>query len=331
MGYKLGKKVGNYWQTNIVNELKGVKIESKASRSKSTFQSSNSNRLITPEKKDLILKKISQIKKDNKWVLSTNKVVEDTMKSLIQETMYEHPVHSLILDPNDPIWVNYFDENELEEIRATNVKKMPDLPLDISAYISTYETYITARDMHKFAYSNYHDPIEEFDRKWVQESLIEASERFIRDAIVKVDEYSELDTIINIWSFVYKAFSDRQIKAMLGEKPRQRKSIGAKVDILFKCGLTELGACEVGLHDVIEVDEKYMNDCLLKLPKTLRDILSILVSKNEPQINNLAAVGYTMMGLSMELIVADVPVGTNVLCILSSSALSEKSLYCPKF
>jgi hypothetical protein len=31
-------------------------------------------------------------------------------------------------------------------------------------------------------------------------------------------------------------------------------------------------------------------------PKILRGILSVLVFKNEPQINNLAAVGYIMMG-----------------------------------
>lgn len=61
------------------------------------------------------------------------------MKSLIQETVYEHPVHSLILDLSDPIWVNYFDENELEEIRTMNMKKILALPLDLSAYISTYE------------------------------------------------------------------------------------------------------------------------------------------------------------------------------------------------
>lgn len=166
----------------------------------------------------MILKKISEIKKDNKWVLSTNKVVEDIMKSLIQETVYEHPVHSLISDLSDPIWVNYFDENELEEIRTMNMKKILALPLDLSAYISTYEIYITARDMHEFAHNMYYDPIEEFDRKWVQESLIEASEWFIRDSILQVDDYSELDTIINTWSFVYKAFNDKQIRENLGEK-----------------------------------------------------------------------------------------------------------------
>lgn len=72
-----------------------------------------------------------------------------------------------------------------------------------------------------------------------------------------------------VWSFVYRAFKDRQIKAALGEKSsvavalgknkerrleavekRTRKAIGAKVDILFKVCKDEIGSFEVGNYCV---------------------------------------------------------------------------------
>lgn len=145
----MGRNAGNYRQTNIINALKGLLSKLKASSSTNTFTLSSSNRQITTAEKDLIPKKSRKIKK---MVLPTNKIVEATMKNLIQETMYEHLVHWLSLDPSDPIWVKYFDENELER----------DLSL---YYISRYETCIAAQDMHKSAYSNYRDPIEKLDRK----------------------------------------------------------------------------------------------------------------------------------------------------------------------
>lgn len=40
--------------------------------------------------------------------------------------------------------------------------------------------------------------------------------------------------------------------------------------ILFKSGTDELGSCKVGKDCVVIVDDKYMNDGLVKLPKTLR-------------------------------------------------------------
>ncbi|KAI9249861.1 hypothetical protein EDC94DRAFT_548741 [Helicostylum pulchrum] len=61
---------------------------------------------------------------------------------------------------------------------------------------------------------------------------------------------------------------------MLGERCST-----ANLDIIFKNGTDELGSCEVGKDCAAVVDEKYMDDGLVKLPKTLRDMLSALVEK----------------------------------------------------
>jgi hypothetical protein len=71
---------------------------------------------------------------------------------------------------------------------------------------------------------------------------------------------------------------------------------GAKVDILFKVCKDEIGSCEVGNYCVTIVDDKYLDDGLMNLPKTLRDMLSVLVQKNPAQANHLKTVGFLIAG-----------------------------------
>lgn len=58
---------------------------------------------------------------------------------------------------------------------------------------------------------------------------------------------------------------------------------GAKLDVLFKNGTDELGSCEIGKDNVVIADNKYMEDGLGKLPKTLRDMLTALMNKYPPK------------------------------------------------
>lgn len=119
----------------------------------------------------------------------------------------------------------------------------------------------------------------------------------------------------NLWKFVYRACKKSQVEAKLGERTsvssslsknegrslefkdrRARKALGAKVDILFKKIADKFGCCEVGKHDVLTIGDKYLNDGMVKLPKTLRDILYVLVEANPHKINQLYTTGFLMMG-----------------------------------
>lgn len=80
---------------------------------------------------------------------------------------------------------------------------------------------------------------------------------------------------------------------------RQRKTMDATPGILFEVWRGILGACEVGKADVIPCDDKHFDDGLVKLPKTLRDMLrSVLAAVNSSQIkcNDLCAVRLLVMG-----------------------------------
>ncbi|ORE10065.1 hypothetical protein BCV72DRAFT_239100 [Rhizopus microsporus var. microsporus] len=102
------------------------------------------------------------------------------------------------------------------------------------------------------------------------------------------------------------AFKDNEVKALFSERAsgavtlvknedgvleagdkKSRKTIDAKVDILFEVCYNDHSLCEVGKDDVTVTDNKYLDDRLKKLSKTLRDMMLLLVQKNPRKINNL--------------------------------------------
>ncbi|KAG1544929.1 hypothetical protein G6F49_010948 [Rhizopus delemar] len=157
-------------------------------------------------------------------------------------------------------------------------------------------------------------------------------------SIFRHEDYSESVLLHELWPFIYKIFRDRRIRGKLGErsriavalarnanrslktnKKRQRKAVGAKLDILFKIENNEFGSCEVGKDKVTIVDDKYMDDVLVKLPKTLRDMLCMHVNQNLRQINNFSTIGFLIMGLCMELLRMDIPHKSAITRVLRSS------------
>lgn len=74
-----------------------------------------------------------------RWKLSTRKVVDDQMKQLAEDSVYEHPVHSLILDPDDLIWKQYFSEAELDKTRQHKAPRLPIIPDDLKEYLDSYD------------------------------------------------------------------------------------------------------------------------------------------------------------------------------------------------
>lgn len=238
------------------------------------------------------------------------------METLVKSSSYEHPVHSLILEPTDPVWADYFTKEELNEIKKIHQKALPKIPEEFSDYLDKYENDWKSREeLYLFADAQVHNPITEFTKKWVRESVVRTSELFLYDNALVLNDYSESDLLHEVWPFVYRIFKEKQIRAALGERAsvavalgrnddrkleaidkRARKNVGAKVDILFKICNDELGSCEVGKDNVTTVDDKYFDDGFIKLPKTLRDMLSVLCEKNPAQINNLFTIGFLMMG-----------------------------------
>ncbi|CAO0794212.1 unnamed protein product [Mucor circinelloides] len=209
---------------------------------------------------------------------------------------------------------------------------LPSIPDDLIVYLDSYDVqWASAKDLYLFAERQQHDPVDEFDKKWVKESILRMAELFLYSDELDLNNFSEADLLHDVWSFIYRAFRDKQVKALLGEvasgavslaknkgrcleskEKRQRKAMGARLDIMFKIGKQEYGTCEVGKSTVTVADDKYLDDDLVKVPKTLRDMLALLVQKNQRMTNSLYTVGFVVMALCLGLVVLDVPVGSHI-------------------
>lgn len=281
---------------------------------RSTTTTTGSGTTITADEKQSLVEKINELDNSSKWILSTGKVVEDVFKTVIQGSTFEHPAHSFILDLQDPLWKMHFSSEELTELTTFKAKSLKPLPPTLQDYLNTYENLTSEVEIRKYAFTHYLGN-DQFGKKWAQQSIITAVDLFQNGSALNLDGYSEADICFKVWSFVYTLYNDAIISARLGEKSsvavsiarnanrslelierRTRKAAGAKVDILFQYGYDKLGCCEMGKDKVTPVDDKYIDDGYIKLPKTLRDILSSLVSQNPAQKHNMVAVGYLMMG-----------------------------------
>lgn len=129
--------------------------------------------------KKRIVDNFNKVPTTEKRILSTGKAVDDVMKNLAQESVYEHPVHSIILVPDDPVWKNHFTNDELNEIRSFHLTPLPNIPNDIEQYLAIYEEdWKSAKELYKFADDQKHDPVDEFHLKWIRESFMRAAELF---------------------------------------------------------------------------------------------------------------------------------------------------------
>ncbi|KAI8356198.1 hypothetical protein BD560DRAFT_426532 [Blakeslea trispora] len=86
---------------------------------------SRSNKLSTAEKQR-VLNNHAAIPEYQFWYLSTGACVNEKMKQLVQASIFEHPVHSLIFDPDNQTWLDYFSVDELAEIRTFRQKLLQE-------------------------------------------------------------------------------------------------------------------------------------------------------------------------------------------------------------
>jgi hypothetical protein len=314
MGYTIGSTSGDVDSWRLVEEeLKKIKSKTKSTSGSSTV---SSNYAVTEEEKQKILYQYSKQADSKKWILSTGKIVEDTMKAVVENSKFEHPVFSFILDPSDLTWFKHFTKEELNEIRSHRGVNLPKVKEDFQKYLDSFDNpdFQTADDFYDYA-KEQKFPLREYEKRWAQETFVSVAQLFAECDILSLNDFSEHDMLHQIWPFAYKLFSGSNIKAKLGERcsvanslrrnegrcleselRRAPKKIGAKVDMLFQEGAHELGCCEVGKSNVAIVDNKYLDDGMLKQPKILRDILSALISVNPSKINDLYSVGFLMMG-----------------------------------
>ncbi|KAI7847369.1 hypothetical protein BDC45DRAFT_575898 [Circinella umbellata] len=74
------------------------------------------------------------------WTLSTGTVVELKMKELAINCTHEHPCLSMILDPTDCVWRDYFTKEELVEIEEYEKPVIAALPTEMKVTEQHYNS-----------------------------------------------------------------------------------------------------------------------------------------------------------------------------------------------
>ncbi|KAI9256054.1 hypothetical protein EDC94DRAFT_650450, partial [Helicostylum pulchrum] len=284
------------WNDTVAKKLKETNDKS-ASSSTTCKSTTSSNYKLSDLEKNRVLDSYDAISTSCKWILSTAPSALDDIRH------------------RRPYLEKFFTETELNEIRQYRAHPLPNILEDLQDYLDTYDKqWKSGKELFNFADMQHHDPVTNFDKKWIKESFVRMSELFLHSNQLEFNDSSEADLLHDVWPFIYRAFKDKEVRALLGERAsvavalarneersievtekRPRKSMGAKVDILFKTCGNEYGVCEAGKDDVTIADDKYIDDGLVKLPKTLRDMLSLLVQKNPDQVNNLYTIGFLVM------------------------------------
>ncbi|KAF7723515.1 hypothetical protein EC973_001890 [Apophysomyces ossiformis] len=310
----------------VAKDSNNVEASTTDTAPSSTRSSSASGRLDATDKEQ-IEDTFNNLDESKMWVLSTGTVVEKQMKALALASNFDHPCHSLILDPDDDNWTDYFTKEELHEIRAFRRYKLKELPGEVVEYLSSFGNVEDAKDCYKQAFQTFFNPSEQPDLSWIQFSFIRCARFFFKTGTIDFSNMTEAD-LSRVWDFIATAFDTSQVRAVYGEKasnatsngrnkkrkleaiePRKRSFIGSKVDLLFTTASgEELGCNEVG---IVKNDNstKELNDGRVKQLKTLKAMLCQLASQSPSFARQLRTVGYTIMGPKVNMILMDFPAG----------------------
>ncbi|KAG2221380.1 hypothetical protein INT45_012426 [Circinella minor] len=293
----LRKNVYRFWATKFDKVLKDLNVEGKAeeeidwsfvkefikqkktqdatktasnniktsSASKSTTKSA---KLMTAGVLNEVKNSYEDVLKSKKvWKLESGRVVEEVMMNLALKLKYEHPIHSMIINPDDLVYADVFDENELDEIR--NFKSIDfdqPLPEDLQVYLHSFIGKRELKELNSAIKDKVFDPLDEADMYWARQTIDEAVNLYNYKFFE--DDYIEDDVEYCIWPFISKCFGATPIRARSGKRksqassarhnqkrslsahePTSRHTVGMQPDMKCLYLNYEIGFSEVGLKD----------------------------------------------------------------------------------
>ncbi|KAI9018723.1 hypothetical protein CLU79DRAFT_705632 [Phycomyces nitens] len=198
--------------------------------------------------KQEIAKIFSSLDRSNMWTLSTGTVVELKMEEFSKACNFDHPSHSLILDPDDTLtWDGTFTRQELDEIRSFKAPAFEIVPKTIISL----PKHQSLDQMHKNVSEQYINPRSDSYNYWVKKSLIEGLDILMSNKASTIGD-SEAEIVDRIWKIIPWAFDQGEIVAkrqitsevstsQMNERKKlssidkiSRQKTGKRVDMIFK-------------------------------------------------------------------------------------------------
>ncbi|KAG1145190.1 hypothetical protein G6F37_012183 [Rhizopus arrhizus] len=261
------------------------------------------------------------------WKLSTGTIVEEKMKEFALNCIYEHPVHSMIIDLSDIKWKKYLTAEEINEVRTFKQKELVGLPSEVEDYFESLKKSIDSVALK----TQLTEDLDCSACSWIKRTLLEYLNLFKCNYLPLTDQ-SEGDVLRRVWFFLDTVFDNSKIscrggeksskssaatrnneRAIAGEEKMERKLIGRKVDLLFQRQNLEYGCSECGRY---EDQTKELYDGSFKMVKVLKDMLYNLHTTAPNSVREFILVGFLMFVLvnlpvenKFSLILCDSPTG----------------------
>ncbi|CAO3610615.1 unnamed protein product [Cunninghamella blakesleeana] len=318
------------WKTVMtkIHDKNNISSESKSyDTNSSTTRSNNKTIKLSCEDKESIKNMFTNLDINKMWVLSTGTIVEKKMEQFATICNFEHPCHSLVFDPDDLTWNDYFSSEELQEIRCFNRVELKELPSAMKKFGSELQDLKSIEEIHKCCFGKYFHPVDDYDIYWMQLTIINCSRFFFKNDTINFNDATERD-ITYLFDFMTTIFLNTDINANFGEiscksasvsknkkrklagvEKKRRSSTGHMVDVLFKSkDGNELGCIEVGLNNS-ENSTKELDDGKFKILKSLKEMFLRLGTLSPRKLKEIKTIGFSIMGNKVNMLCLDNPSG----------------------
>ncbi|KAG0932794.1 hypothetical protein G6F30_010571 [Rhizopus arrhizus] len=215
------------------------------------------------------LKLSENYKKINKkWVLNSGTAVEDKIYMKSKEFLYEHPTHSMIMDPKSSLWRSCFSAEDLDEIitysNSHNELGRP-LPTNIEDLLSKLDKKNTFRSIYDEFDAVKADPIYNPEEYWVKRSILDYACLFIENEKV-LPRRTEQDLLEDVYGFIKKSYrlsnttvetasasmysgENKNVNRTIGSMSKVcRKQSSESADLVFKHLSHKIGCLEIGFN-----------------------------------------------------------------------------------
>ncbi|KAG0934848.1 hypothetical protein G6F57_013189 [Rhizopus arrhizus] len=281
-----------------------------ATAASSGSESSNTTKQLKlcSDDKEKIKNLFDSLDESKMWKLSTGTIVEEKMKEFALNCIYEHPVHSMIIDLSDIKWKKYLTAEEINEVRTFKQKELVGLPSEVEDYFESLKKSIDSVALK----TQLTEDLDCSACSWIKRTLLEYLNLFKCNYLPLTDQ-SEGDVLRRVWIFLDTVFDDSKIncrggeksskssaaarnneRAIAGEEKMERKLIGRKVDLLFQRQHLEYGCSECGRY---EDQTKELYDGSFKVVKVLKDMLYNLHNTAPNSVREFILVGFLMFVL----------------------------------
>ncbi|KAI8143034.1 hypothetical protein BJV82DRAFT_657405 [Fennellomyces sp. T-0311] len=285
-----------------------IKCLIKESKTVSKPTSSPTARLMTEAALKDVKQKYSEVLESGQvWKLESGRIVEKVMMDVADAFEYEHPVHSLIMNPDDLLFEDKFTKAELDEIKNTkSVEFDQELPSEMKEYLYSFSDKKTLDQLNDAVVQQTFHPTRESDLHWVRKSFENAVDLYNYD-ILK-DHFAEDDAEHNAWSFIATCFHPTRIRATSSSQNQMLS--GHEPEMKYTYLGYKLGLNIVGLDDVCACGAKELLECEMEASKMLKHFFTTIVNDNQSTIREAKTAAFILSGLHMTILIMDSPKGS---------------------